>query len=250
MSQPGTIRIGIGGWVYPPWRGTFYPPAQPQAQELAYASRHLTAIEINGTFYNSGKPDSFRKWRDETPEGFVFSLKGPRFITHRTELASAGGGLDLFFSRGVLELGDKLGPILWQFAPTKQFDEADFAAFLELLPKNAGNRKIRHVIEARHRSFAEPAFGELLRRHGIAVARVDDAKFPAFDEVTADFVYLRLRRCAEEEPTGYPPDALDQWAGRARGWAADGRDVFLYFINGAKVRAPIAAQALIQRLAS
>jgi uncharacterized protein YecE (DUF72 family) len=250
MSQPGTIRIGIGGWVYPPWRGTFYPPGQPQAQELAYASRHLTALEINGTFYNSGKPDSFRKWRDETPEDFVFSLKGPRFVTHRTELAAASGGLDLFFSRGVLELGDKLGPILWQFAPTKQFDETDFAAFLELLPKTMGNRKIRHVIEARHRSFAAPAFGELLRRHGIAVARVDDAKFPAFEEITADFVYLRLRRCAEEEPTGYPPDALDQWAGRARGWAADGRDVFLYFINGAKVRAPIAAQALIQRLAS
>jgi uncharacterized protein YecE (DUF72 family) len=250
MSNSGTIRIGIGGWVYPPWRGTFYPPGLPQAQELAYASRHVTAIEINGTFYNSGKPDSFRKWRDATPEDFVFSLKGPRFVTHRTELASAGGGLELFFSRGVLELGDKLGPVLWQFAPTKQFDEADFAAFLELLPKNAGNRKIRHVIEARHRSFAAPAFGELLRRHGIAVARVDDAKFPAFEEVTADFVYLRLRRCAEEEPTGYPPEALDEWAERARGWAADGRDVFLYFINGAKVHAPAAAQALIQLLSA
>ena len=158
MSNSGTIRIGIGGWVYPPWRGTFYPPGLPQSQELAHASRHLTAIEINGTFYNSGRPESFRKWRDATPEGFVFSLKGPRFVTHRTELAAAGGALDLFFSRGVLELGDKLGPILWQFAPTKPFDAADFAAFLDLLPKTAGNRKIRHVIEARHRSFAEPGF--------------------------------------------------------------------------------------------
>jgi uncharacterized protein YecE (DUF72 family) len=249
-SNSGTIRVGIGGWVYPPWRGTFYPPGLPQAQELAHASRHLTAIEINGTFYNSGRPDSFRKWHGETPEDFVFSLKGPRFVTHRTELAAAVGALDLFFSRGVLELGPKLGPILWQFAPTKSFDEADFAAFIDLLPKTADNRKIRHVIEARHRSFAEPAFGELLRKHEIAVARVDDAKFPAFEEVTADFVYLRLRRCTEEEPTGYPPAALDEWAERAKSWAAEGRDVFLYFINGAKVRAPAAAQALIQRLST
>ena len=244
----GTLRIGIGGWVFPPWRGTFYPAGLPQAQELTHASRKLTAIEINGTFYNSGKAESFRKWRDETPDDFVFSLKGPRFVTHRTELAAAGGALDLFFSRGVLELGPKLGPVLWQFAPTKPFDAADFEAFLDLLPKNAGNRKIRHVIEARHRSFAEPGFAELLRRHGIAVARVDDAKFPAFDEITADFVYLRLRRCTEDEPTGYPPEALDEWAERARSWAAEGRDVFLYFINGAKVRAPAAAQALIAKL--
>jgi uncharacterized protein YecE (DUF72 family) len=244
----GSIRVGIGGWVYPPWRGTFYPAGLPQAQELAYASRHLTAIEINGTFYNSGRPDSFRKWHRETPDNFVFSLKGPRFVTHRTELASAGAALDLFFSRGVLELGDKLGPILWQFAPTKRFDEADFAGFLELLPKNAGNRKIRHVIEARHSSFAEPAFAELLRQHGIAVARVDDAKYPGFDAVTADFRYLRLRRCAEDEPTGYPAEALDEWTERLRGWAAEGTDCFLYFINGAKIRAPAAAQALIQRL--
>ena len=183
----GSIRVGIGGWVYPPWRGAFYPPGLPQAQELAYASRHLTAIEINGTFYNSGRPESFRKWRDGVPDGFVFSLKGPRFVTHRTELASARGALDLFFSRGVLELGDKLGPILWQFAPTKPFDEADFAAFLDLLPKNAGNRKIRHVIEARHRSFAEPAFTELLRQHGIA----------AFRPVAAA---TRRRRCPSSLP--------------------------------------------------
>jgi uncharacterized protein YecE (DUF72 family) len=246
----GSIRVGIGGWVFPPWRGTFYPPGLPQAKELAHASRHLTAIEINGTFYNSGRPDSFRKWRDETPEGFVFSLKGPRFVTHRTELASAGSALDLFFSRGVLELGPKLGPILWQFAPTKRFDEADFAAFLELLPKTAGNRKIRHVIEARHASFAEPACADLLRRHGIALAMVDDAKYPGFDAVTADFRYLRLRRCAEDEPTGYPADVLDEWAELLRRWSAEGTDCFLYFINGAKIRAPAAAQALIERLAA
>jgi uncharacterized protein YecE (DUF72 family) len=250
MSNSGTIRIGIGGWVYPPWRGTFYPPGLPQSQELAHASRHLTAIEINGTFYNSGKADSFRKWRDETPDDFVFSLKGPRFVTHRNELASAGEALQLFFSRGGLELGDKLGPILWQFAPFKPFDKADFAAFLQLLPREIGGRPLRHLVEVRHQSFRSPAFTDLLREHRVAVAMVDDAKFPAFEEVTADFAYLRLRRCVEEEPTGYSPEALDAWAERARGLAADGRDVFLYFINGAKVRAPAAAQALIEKLSA
>jgi uncharacterized protein YecE (DUF72 family) len=248
MSDSGSIRIGIGGWVFPPWRGTFYPAGLPQSQELDYASRHLTAIEINGTFYNSGRPDSFRRWRDETPDGFVFSLKGPRFVTHRKELATAGPSLELFFSRGVLELGDKLGPVLWQFAPFKQFDEADFAAFLKLLPREIGGRPLRHLIEVRHDSFRAPAFFDLLRKHRVAVAHVDDAKFPAFEEVTADFAYLRLRRCTEDEPTGYPPEALDSWAERARALAADGSDVFLYFINGAKIRAPAAAQALIQRL--
>ena len=248
MSDSGSIRIGIGGWVFPPWRGSFYPAGLSQSQELNHASRHLTAIEINGTFYNSGRADSFRKWRDDTPDGFVFSLKGPRFVTHRKELATAGPSLELFFSRGVLELGDKLGPILWQFAPFKQFDAADFAAFLELLPHSIDNRRIRHLVEVRHASFRTPAFFDLLRKHRVAVARVDDAKFPAFEEVTADFAYLRLRRCAEEEPTGYSPEALDSWAERARTLAAEGSDVFLYFINGAKIRAPAAAQALLTRL--
>jgi uncharacterized protein YecE (DUF72 family) len=248
MSDSGSIRIGIGGWVFPPWRGTFYPPGLPQSRELHHASRQLTAIEINGTFYNSGRPDSFRKWRDETPDGFVFSLKGPRFVTHRNELASAGDALQLFFSRGVLELGPKLGPILWQFAPFKQFDPADFATFLELLPHSIDNRPIRHVVEVRHPSFRAPAFIDMLRRHQVVVAMVDDAKFPAFEELTADFAYMRLRRCVEEEPTGYPAEALDQWAERARALASESRDVFLYFINGAKIRAPAAAQALIKRL--
>jgi uncharacterized protein YecE (DUF72 family) len=244
----GSIRVGIGGWVYPPWRGAFYSAGLPQAQELHYASRHLTAIEINGTFYNSGRPDSFRKWRDDTPEDFVFSLKGPRFVTHRKELASAGPSIELFFSRGVLELGDKLGPVLWQFAPFKPFDEADFAAFLGLLPQAIDGRPIRHVVEVRHASFCTPAFFDLLREHRIAVARVDDAKHPAFEEFTGDFAYLRLRQCAETEPTGYPPGQLDEWAEHARGWSAKGRDCFLYFINGAKIRAPHAAMALIERL--
>jgi uncharacterized protein YecE (DUF72 family) len=250
MARNGTgmIRVGIGGWVYPPWRGSFYPQGLRQAEELGYASRQVTAIEINGTFYNAQKPASFRRWHDETPEDFVFSVKGTRFVTHRAELASAGPALDAFFSRGVLELREKLGPILWQFAPTTSFEEGDFAAFLELLPRHIDGRAIRHVVELRHRSFVAPGFVDLLRRHGVAVASVEDPKYPAFDDATADFRYLRLRRCAMTEPAGYAPDALDRWAERLRGWAADGQDCFLYFINGAKVRAPTAAQALLQRL--
>jgi uncharacterized protein YecE (DUF72 family) len=248
MQNTGSIRIGIGGWVFPPWRGAFYPAGLRQAEELAYASRHVTAIEINGTFYRIQTPASFKKWRDETPDDFVLSLKGPRFLTHRAELASAEPYMQRFFDSGFLDLGQKLGPILWQFAPTKQFDEGDFAAFLKLLPREIGGRRLRHVIEARHKSFAAPACVDHLREHGVALARVDDAHYPEFAEETADFLYLRLRRCAEDEPAGYPPDALDRWAERAKGWTAEGRDVFLYFINGAKIRAPAAAQALMQRL--
>jgi len=248
MKNSGAIRVGIGGWVYPPWRGAFYPPGLRQAEELAYASRHVTAIEINGTFYRIQTPASFRKWHAETPDDFVFSLKGPRFLTHRGELTSAAPYMERFFTSGLLDLKDKLGPILWQFAPTKEFDSADLAAFLNLLPHEIGGRRLRHVIEARHPSFAAPAFIDLLREHGVALARVDDAHYPEFAELTADFMYLRLRRCTEAEPTGYPPDALDRWAGQAKNCAAEGRDVFLFFINGAKVRAPAAAQALIQLL--
>jgi len=153
-----------------------------------------------------------------------------------------------FFASGLLDLGDKLGPILWQFAPTKQFDEADLAAFLKLLPGEIDGRSLRHVIEARHRSFDSPAFIDLLREHCVALARVDDSHYPEFAEQTADFLYLRLRRCTEDEPTGYKPDALNSWAERAKNWSTEGRDVFLYFINGAKIRAPTAAQALIQKL--
>jgi uncharacterized protein YecE (DUF72 family) len=250
MSPAAKIRVGIGGWVFPPWRGAFYPPGLPQARELAHASRHVTAIEINGTFYGLQKPASYRRWHDETPEDFVFSLKGPRFVTHRRDLASMGPALDRFFASGLIELRDKLGPILWQFAPTMPFDEDAFAAFLELLPRQLDGRAIRHVFEFRHPSFATALVSNLLRRHDVAVALVDDDKFPAFDDVTANFVYARLRRCKADEATGYPSDALDGWAQRFREHAAGhGRDCFVYFINGAKVRAPAAAQALLQRLA-
>ena len=248
MSNSGTIRVGIGGWVFPPWRGSFYPAGLRQAEELGFASRHVSAIEINGTFYRIQIPASFKKWRDETPADFVFSLKGPRFLTHRGELASAAPYMARFFASGLADLDAKLGPVLWQFAPTKQFDAADFAAFLELLPAELAGRTLRHVVEVRHPSFRVPSFIDLLREHRIALAQVDDAKYPAFDELTADFAYLRLRRCADAEPTGYPPDALDHWAGRLKGWAAEGRDCFLYFINGAKIRAPAAAQGLLARL--
>lgn len=248
MKNIGSIRVGIGGWVFPPWRGTFYPKGLRQADELHHASRQVTAIEINGTFYRTQTPASFKKWHDETPDDFVFSLKGPRFLTHRGELASAEPYMQRFFDSGFLELGPKLGPILWQFMPTTQFDAADFGAFLALLPTELGGRAIRHVVEVRHESFHCPNFLDLLRTRNIAVAWVDDAKSGAFAALTADFAYLRLRRSSEKHEMGYPAADLDAWAERARAWAAEGRDVFLYFINGAKVRAPAAAQALLQRL--
>jgi uncharacterized protein YecE (DUF72 family) len=248
MSEHGEIRVGIGGWVFPPWRGTFYPKGLKQAEELAHASRHLTAIEINGTFYGLQKPASYQRWHDETPDDFVFSLKGSRFITHRNDLSTAGPYIQRFLDSGLAELGPKLGPILWQFAPSLQFDEANFAAFLSLLPPRLGNLPLRHVLEVRRSSFADPAFLKLMRDHNAAIAQVEDDKVPLFDEVTADFVYARLRRCAKDEPTGYSPQALTAIAERFAEHAKQGRDCFVYFINGAKVRAPHAAQALIKKL--
>jgi uncharacterized protein YecE (DUF72 family) len=247
MNHAG-IRVGIGGWVFPPWRGAFYPAGLTQARELSHASRQVTAIEINGTFYGSQKPASFRRWHNETPDDFVFSLKGPRFVTHRRDLATAGPSVERFLTSGVVELGPKLGPILWQFAPFLQFDQEGFAAFLALLPRAIDGHVLRHVVEVRHPSFAAPAFAELLRRHKVAVALVDDEKYPALDEVTADFVYARLRRCSLDEPAGYSPQALDRWAERFRASSAAGLDCFVYFINGAKLRAPAAALALLARL--
>jgi uncharacterized protein YecE (DUF72 family) len=249
MNAARKVRVGIGGWVYPPWRGTFYPKGLPQAQELTYASRRVTAIEINGTFYGLQKPASFRRWHDETPEDFVFSLKGPRFITHRRDFDNIGPALDRFLGSGLSELRHKLGPILWQFAPAIALEKAAFAAFLKSLPGEIDGRPLRHVVELRRPDSLDGAAVELLRRRGIAVARVDDDKFPALAEVTADFVYARLRRCTVEEPAGYPPPALDRWASEFRQLAAEGGgDCFVYFINGGKIRAPAAAQALLQRL--
>ena len=261
------IRVGIGGWVFKPWRGEFYPKGLPQARELEHASRKLSTIEINATFYRTQKPDSFRKWAAETPDDFVFALKGPQFATNRRVLAEAGESIERFFASGVLELKSKLGPVLWQMAPTKKFDPADFAAFLALLPRRLGDQTIRHAVEVRHESFLVPAFIELLRKFAVAVVVVESEKHPVIADVTGDFVYARLQRTSEAEKTGYPPRALDLWAKRARLWAGGGapedlatiagrpptqengpRDVFIYMISGAKVRAPAAAMALIERL--
>jgi uncharacterized protein YecE (DUF72 family) len=259
------IRVGVGGWVYAPWRGTFYPKGLPQARELAHASRSLTTIEINGTFYGAQKPESFRRWAAETPDDFVFSVKGPRFATHRPVLADADSSIDRFFGTGVLELGAKLGPVLWQFPPFKSFNPDDFAAFLALLPQSLDGRPIRHAVEVRHKSFQVPEFVALMRKSSAAIALIDSDKHPLFADVTSDFLYLRLERTSETIATGYSQDALAVWSERARTWekgaapadlptvaapagSKSRRDVFIYVISGAKVRAPAAAMALIGAL--
>ncbi|HLI67968.1 MAG TPA: DUF72 domain-containing protein [Caulobacteraceae bacterium] len=266
MTQRGSIRIGVGGWTFPPWRGVFYPDDLAQKNELAYMSRRLTAIEINATYYGSQKPASYRKWASETPDGFVFTLKGSRFATNRRVLAEAGESVQYFFRQGMTELGDKLGPILWQFAPTKKFDAADFEAFLELLPKTVDGRAIRHCVEVRNDSFRAPEFAALLRKHGVPVVFADHEKYPALADVAGDFVYARLQTGTDDCETAYPPAALDAWAGRLKTWAEGGRpddlacadpeagpdgtprEVFAFIIHEGKVRAPHGAMALIERL--
>jgi uncharacterized protein YecE (DUF72 family) len=261
----GTVRVGVGGWVFKPWRGTFFPKGLPQTRELEHASRQLTSIEINGTFYRTQKPDTFRKWAAEVPDDFVFSVKGPQFATNRRVLAEAGPSIERFFGSGVLELKSKLGPIMWQMAPAKKFDPEDFAAFLALLPPRVDGMAIRHAVEVRHASFVDPAFVDLLRKHSVAAVLVDSNKHPLIADVTSDFVYLRLQATSEKEAAGYPAPALDAWTKRAKTWAGGGvpadltptaggsppktpRDVFVYMIAGAKVRAPAAALAMLERL--
>jgi uncharacterized protein YecE (DUF72 family) len=261
----GMIRVGIGGWNFAPWRGAFYPRGLKQAEELSYASRHVTSIEINGTFYRSQSAASFARWRDETPADFVFAVKGHRAVVNSRKLAEAGDAVEWFMKSGLLELGEKLGPILWQLAPFKKFDREDLAGFLALLPPAANGRALRHVLEVRHESFLVPTFVALLREHNVAVAYADSDEYPAIADVTADFVYGRLQRSREEHETGYSAAELDEWAARARLWANGGtpedldrieaaapakaaRPVFLYMISGAKVRNPAAAMALIERV--
>ena len=262
MAKSGTILAGIGGWTFEPWRGTFYPPKLPQTQELHFASRALSAIEINGTYYRTQTPATFEKWAADSPDAhFKFTVKAPRFATNRRVLSEAGDSISRFFDSGVTRLGSKLGPLLWQFAPTKKFDEQDFAAFLELLPATFDGCKLRHALEVRHPSFCTPTFIALARRHKAAIVFADHAKYPAIADVTSDFVYARLQTGSDDLPAAYTPKALDAWATRAKTWAKGGvpddlavydpdhklaakpRDVFVFFIHEGKVRAPQAAMA-------
>src|SRR5271169_2256651 len=218
----GEIRVGVGGWTFEPWRGVFYPKGLPQKRELEYASRQLTSIEINGTYHGTQKPESFVKWRDETPSDFVFALKAPRFATNRRVLAEAGESIERFFASGVLELGDKLGPINWQFATTKKFDREDFARFLALLPKRIDGRPIRHAVEVRHDSFRTIEFVKLAREHEVAIVVAGQSKHPLIVDVTSSFVYVRIMGASDAHEIGYAAADLDKCALRARTWADGG----------------------------
>ncbi|MBB5209530.1 DUF72 domain-containing protein [Chiayiivirga flava] len=260
------IRVGIGGWAFAPWRGPFYPSGLVQKRELEYASRRLTAIEINGTFYGAQTPATYARWRDETPPGFVFSLKAPRFLVQARELARGREGVERFVHGGIAELDDRLGPILWQFAPGKRFDPDDLAGFLDLLPRMLNGRALRHVLEVRHDSFLCEQYLALTRAHDVPTVFTDSPTYPSFADPGGDFRYARLMRSRSDVVTGYPGDELDAWASRARTWAAGGvpgdlprivphdeaptvaRDVFVFFISAAKERNPAAALGLIERL--
>jgi uncharacterized protein YecE (DUF72 family) len=260
------IHVGVGGWVYEPWRQTFYPPGLQKTQELEYLSRRVTAIEINATYYRTQSPASFAKWRDATPEGFVFAVKANRFATNRRVLAEAGESIERFVASGLAELGPKLGPIVWQFATTKTFDGDDFGAFLGLLPAKVGSLPLRHAMEVRHPSFKSAAYLALARRHGVATVFADSDDYPSFADATSDFVYARLMKSESSFESGYAPAAITAWAEAARAWAggteprglsrveaagpspALARDVFMFFISGAKERAPAAAVATLAAL--
>ncbi|PRY31018.1 DUF72 domain-containing protein [Umezawaea tangerina] len=266
----GRIRVGTSGWVYPPWRGVFYPPGLAQKRELEHLSRQVTSVEINGSFYSLQRPSSYRKWAAQTPDDFVFSLKGGRFITHLKRLRDSADTLANFFASGVLALGPKLGPVLWQLPPTLRFDPALLDEFLGELPRTTTaaaelaarhdervdpawtttdlDRPVRHALEVRHPSFVDPRFPELLRAHGVAVVVADSAgRFPLVEDVTADFVYVRLHGADELYVSGYTDEGLDRWAAKVRAWSA-AADVFVYFDNDAKVMAPRDAIALLARV--
>lgn len=265
MASTGRIRVGVGGWTFEPWEQSFYPPRLARTRQLGYAAERLTTIEINGTYYRTQTPATFLKWAADTPDDFVFAVKALRFTTNRRVLAEAGESIGKFLGSGLDELGSRLGPILWQFAPTKRFDEPDFAAFLDLLPEKVGPLAARHAVEVRHESFRDPAFVALCRARGVAIVFADSDDYPAIADPTADFIYARLQRSRPDEPTGYPAKHLERWAEVAAAWArgeapegldyvsappatSGPRDVFAYFISGAKERNPAAALALIERL--
>ncbi len=268
-AKSGSIYIGIGGWTFEPWRGVFYPKGLPHAKELAYAAERLTSIEINGTFYRTQTPATFRKWASEVPNGFKFALKGPRFATNRRVLKEARDSIKRFLDSGIIELGDRLGPLLWQFAPTKKFDAADFGGFLELLPAKFDGQTLRHVIEVRHDSFRNGEFIALLRKFDMPVVYTDHVKYPNIADPTGPCIYARLQRGKDTVATAYPPEEIKAWAERLRQLAegklpADlprvaaatkhkpappevfARDVFAYVIHEGKIRAPAGAMALIE----
>ena len=263
-SKKASIRVGIGGWDFDPWRKTFYPSDVPKKDQLVYASRQVTAIEVNATYYRTQSAASFARWRDETPDDFVFAVKASRFATNRRVLAEAGESVNFFLGSGLAELGPKLGPILWQFMPAKKFDPDDFEAFLKLLPATLGSHQLRHALDVRHQSFRCEAFVTLAKKHGAAIVCSDSDDYPMIGDVTADFVYARLMRARPEVPTGYEPDAIATWLAHARAWSngetvdaldpiagaapRKARDVFVFFINGAKERAPAAAETMLKRL--
>ena len=260
----GTIRTGVGGWTFEPWRGVFYPDDLKQKDELNYASRHLTTIEINGTYYGSQKPETWRKWRAETPDGFVFSVKGSRFSTNRKVLSEGKESVGRFLGQGLEELGDRLGPILWQFANTKKFDRDDFAGFLDLLPDTLNGGRLRHVVEPRHDSFIDPAFVQLLRERNIGLVHALHDTYPGIWDLCGETVYVRLQTGSDEVETAYPEADLKAWAQRLVTWSRGGapsdldtvaepaaktpRDVFCFLIHEGKVRAPAGAQALMQQV--
>jgi uncharacterized protein YecE (DUF72 family) len=266
MTKSGTIRTGIGGWTFEPWEGTFYPEKLAKKKQLEYAASRLAVIEVNGTYYGSQKPETFAKWASEVPDGFVFSLKASRYTTNRKVLAEAGESIDRFFSQGLTELGEHLGPILWQFAPTKKFEPADFEAFLKLLPNKVEGLKLDHVVEVRHDSFKVPEFIALLSKYNVAPVCADHFDYPLIADVTADFVYARLQKGSDDIKTCYADEDMKAWAKRLGTWSEGGvpddltlvdpshkpkkqpRDVFAFFIHEGKVNAPQGAMAMRELL--
>lgn len=243
-----TIYTGIGGWTYEPWRGLFFPDDLRHKDELAYAAARMGAIEVNATFYRLQKSQTFARWREETPDGFVFALKGSRYVVTRKRLADAGEAVERFIEQGIAELGDKLGPVLWQMPKTRAFDPDDLAAFLALVPREVAGLRLRHAIEAQHESFDCEAFVEVASKADVAIAYIDADDMPSIDSQTTDFSYARLKRAQPSLKRGYPPADLERFASMARNWGGEGHDVFMFCINGAKERAPAAAMALAKRM--